>query len=81
MTRSGDAENIRQVVDAGEVERLGEESGRGGLIEKLLALAGGASDGQARVEGGGGAHGGGGERRKLLAHGAPFQRLEGFGLE
>lgn len=81
MTGSGDAENLRQVVDAGEVEGLGEESGGGGLIEKLLALGGSAADGQAGAEGGGGAHGGGGERRELLADGAPFQRLEGVGLE
>lgn len=81
MAGSGDVENLRQVVDAGEVEGLGDESGGGGLIEKPLTLAAGAADGKAGVEGGGGAHGGGGERQELLAHGAPFQCLEGLGLE
>lgn len=72
LAGGGDAENLRQVVDAGKVEGLGDESGGGGLVEEPLAVAACPTDGQAGVEGGGRAHGGGGERRELLAHGAPF---------
>lgn len=81
MTGGGDVENLRQVLDAGEVRRNSDEPGGGGLVEQPLALAEGAAHGQPGVEGGGGGHGGGGERRELLAHGAPFESLESLRLE
>ena len=76
LTGIGNGDNLRQVLDSGEVRRLSHEPRRRGLIQKLLALLRGPADGQAGAVGGGGAHGGGGERRHLLAHGAPFQRLQ-----
>ncbi|KAH1112556.1 hypothetical protein AAZX31_04G198600 [Glycine max] len=43
-------ENLRQVVDAGEVKRLSNESGGGGLVVEPLAVVVDATGGQAGVE-------------------------------
>lgn len=50
LVGGGDMENLRQVVDAGEVKRLSNESGGGGLVVEPLAVVVDATGGQAGVE-------------------------------